>query len=177
MPSPFGYFSTVSPGNVQLCTAMYSCHFKGKGNFCGQQCCAQTSAAPPADCPIPPAAMTGHPPPFLGAPATSQPKPWQQGERRPTQETPSLTQSLSASALPAACVTEECQRLLSCSLQVYFYSLGKPNPGNTKIHIIHDGLHMTLSPFSQNTKLTISWHFTVLPINIHSVRNELLDAV
>lgn len=130
---------------------MYSCHFKGKRKLSGQQHPAQTSAAPPADCPIPPTlsmldtlnlSWVPQPPP--------SPKHGQQGETGPTQETPSLTGSLSASAPSRLCLQP---------VQVYFYNLGKPNAGSTKIDIIHDGLHMTLSPFSQNTKLTISWHF------------------
>lgn len=103
----------------------------------------------------------------------------------PTQGTPSLTQSLSASALPAACVTE-CQCLLSCTSQVYFHSLGKPNAVNTKIHIIHDGLKYTLYMMACIRCCLLSVKIpnwlspgtcTVLPINIHSVTNELLDAV
>lgn len=91
----------------------------------------------------------------------------------PTQGTPSLTQSLSASALPAACVTE-CQCLLSCTLQVYFYSLGKPNAVNTKIHIIHDGLKYTLYMMACIWRCLLSVKIpnwlspgtcTVLPIN------------
>lgn len=119
-----------------------------------------------------PLSMAGHPEPFLGAPATSQPKPWVKQEHQVSHRA-----QVSERPLPAACVTQDTSASWAALCKFIFTNLANQRQGIQKytLYMMACIWHCLLSVKIPNWASPGTC--TVFLINIHSVMTELLDAV
>lgn len=170
--SPFGYFSTVSPG------AVYSFHFEGrrKKPF-GQQHHAQTSAALQLTVPSHLLSPSVH---GWTSPGCLSHLPAQNTGSRVKQVPPSLTESLSANAPSRLCLqpVREAASVSWAGLRKFiFTTLANQMQGIQKYTFY---MMACISHCLLSVKIPNWWcpgTCTLFLINIHSVTNELLDAV